>query len=86
MPQKVANCCLDLFTIPQSVAILIICHKPWHLGEVMKPKEIMYVKVRLEAELHKKLKAKAELEERSMNYLINKAVELLVNQNKEVSV
>ncbi|WEI20140.1 toxin-antitoxin system HicB family antitoxin [Acinetobacter proteolyticus] len=52
----------------------------------MKPKEIMYVKVRIEAELHKKLKAKAELEERSMNYLINKAVELLVNQNREVNV
>lgn len=50
----------------------------------MKPKEFVYVKVRLNDELHKKLKAKAQQEERSMNYLINKAVELLVNQSKEV--
>ncbi|WP_278492012.1 toxin-antitoxin system HicB family antitoxin [Acinetobacter gyllenbergii] len=50
----------------------------------MKHKEFMYVKVRLDMDLHKKLKAKAQQEERSMNYLINKAVELLVNQSKEV--
>lgn len=50
----------------------------------MKPKEITYVKVRLNDELHKRLKAKAQLEERSMNYLINKAVELLITQNREV--
>ncbi|MDH0031332.1 MULTISPECIES: toxin-antitoxin system HicB family antitoxin [unclassified Acinetobacter] len=50
----------------------------------MKPKEFIYVKVRLKDELHERLKAKAQQEERSMNYLINKAVELLVNQNKEV--
>lgn len=49
----------------------------------MKSKEFVYIKARLDIDLHKKLKAKAELEERSMNYLINKAVELLVNQ-KEV--
>lgn len=46
----------------------------------MKQKEFVYVKVRLDAELHEKLKAKAQLEERSMNYLINKAVELLVTK------
>lgn len=50
----------------------------------MKPKEIIYIKARLDTELHKRLKAKAECEERSMNYLINKAVELLVNQSKGV--
>jgi hypothetical protein len=52
----------------------------------MKSKEFIYVKVRLNDELHKKLKVKAQLEERLMNYLINKAVELLVNPNKEVKV
>nr|WP_314367676.1 toxin-antitoxin system HicB family antitoxin [uncultured Acinetobacter sp.] len=50
----------------------------------MKPKKFVYIKGRLDADLHKKLKEKAQLEERSMNYLINKAVELMVNQPKEV--
>ena len=36
--------------------------------------------IRIPPELHKKLKDKAMIEERSMNYLINKAVELLLNQ------
>ncbi|MCY6411169.1 toxin-antitoxin system HicB family antitoxin [Acinetobacter sp. VNH17] len=49
----------------------------------MKKVKTVDVKVRLNIELHQKLKAKAQLEERSMNYLINKAVELLVNQSKE---
>lgn len=52
----------------------------------MKQKVFLCVKVRLNDELHKELKAKAELEERSMNYLINKAVGILVNPNKEVKV
>lgn len=52
----------------------------------MKPKEFMYVKFRLKGELHKKLKEKSQQEERSMNYLINKAVELMVNQTKETKV
>ena len=38
------------------------------------------VAVRISPELHKQLKEKAANEERSMNYLINKAVELLLNQ------
>lgn len=46
----------------------------------MKVKEIAYVKVRIESNLHKELKNKAEKDERSMNYLINKAVELYLNQ------
>ncbi|WP_332604845.1 toxin-antitoxin system HicB family antitoxin [Acinetobacter sp. ESBL14] len=46
----------------------------------MKPKEFMYVKFRLNGELHKKLKEKSQQEERSMNYLINKAVKLLIVQ------
>lgn len=35
---------------------------------------------RLKPELHKLLKEKAEKEDRSLNYLMNKAVELLLNQ------
>ncbi|WP_171548957.1 toxin-antitoxin system HicB family antitoxin [Acinetobacter sp. Ac_3412] len=46
--------------------------------------QVIDVKVRLKDELHKKLKAKAQQQERSMNYLINKAVELLVNKDKGV--
>lgn len=46
----------------------------------MKPKEFVYVKVRLELDSHKQLKAKGEREERSMNFLINKAVKLLIAQ------
>ena len=38
------------------------------------------VAVRIPPELHKQLKEKASKEELSMNYLINKAVELLLNQ------
>ncbi|ENX15549.1 hypothetical protein F895_02095 [Acinetobacter sp. CIP 64.2] len=52
----------------------------------MKSREFVYIKGRLDADLHKKLKAKAQQEERSMNYLINKAVELMVNQSQEVKV
>lgn len=36
---------------------------------------------RLKNELHELLKEKAKKEERSMNYLMNKAVELLLNQD-----
>ncbi|MFW1859232.1 toxin-antitoxin system HicB family antitoxin [Acinetobacter defluvii] len=38
------------------------------------------VRFRLVANLHEALKDKAEKEERSMNYLMNKAVELLLSQ------
>lgn len=38
------------------------------------------VKARIKADLHQKLKDLALKEERSMNYLINKAVELLVTK------
>lgn len=43
--------------------------------KVVDSKEIVYVKVRLKSDLHQKLKDRATDEERSMNYLINKAVE-----------
>ena len=38
------------------------------------------VRVRVSNELHEELKAHARKEERSMNYLMNKAVGLLLNQ------
>lgn len=37
------------------------------------------VRVRVSVGLHEDLKARAKKEERSMNYLINKAVELYLN-------
>ncbi|ENU24207.1 hypothetical protein F993_01523 [Acinetobacter proteolyticus] len=52
----------------------------------MKSREFVYIKGRLDADLHRKLKEKSQQEERSMNYLINKAVELMVNPAKETKV
>lgn len=46
--------------------------------------EFFYVKARLKADLHRKLLEKAELEERSITYLINKAVELFTADIDEV--
>ncbi|WP_110975125.1 toxin-antitoxin system HicB family antitoxin [Acinetobacter sp. WCHAc060042] len=40
------------------------------------------VAVRIPPELHKQLKEKAAKDERSMNYLINKAVEFYLNQKE----
>ena len=43
--------------------------------------QIVYVKARLQSDLHEKLKAYGKEDKRSMNYLINKAVEqFLKNQ------
>lgn len=46
----------------------------------MKHKEFVYVKVRLNDELCKNLKVKAQLEERSMNYLLD-PIQLLSDPN-----
>lgn len=49
-------------------------------GGCMKD-QIVYVKARLQSDLHEKLKAYGKEDKRSMNYLINKAVEqFLKNQ------
>ncbi|ENX41529.1 hypothetical protein F887_01925 [Acinetobacter sp. NIPH 2100] len=56
--------CGYIYYMPQFVAY----------GAEMKSIKFVYIKGRLDADLHKKLKAKAQQEERSMNYLINKAV------------
>ncbi|MFP0547881.1 toxin-antitoxin system HicB family antitoxin [Acinetobacter baumannii] len=45
--------------------------------QTAKPTDVRF---RLEKELHEPLKELAKKEERSMNYLMNKAVELLLNQ------
>jgi predicted HicB family RNase H-like nuclease len=46
--------------------------------------DIVYVKVRIERGLHEKLKKVAQNEKRSMNYLMNKSVEVLLSiKNRE---
>ena len=42
--------------------------------------DIVYVKSRLQADLHEKLKQYGKSEQRSMNYLMNKAVEQFLKQ------
>ena len=43
---------------------------------------IVYVKARLQSDLHEKLKAHGKADNRSMNYLINKAVEQFLKQQE----
>jgi predicted HicB family RNase H-like nuclease len=52
----------------------------WRIVMKDKQKKSTDVRFRLEGELHDSLKEKAKKEERSMNYLMNKAVELLLTQ------
>lgn len=51
-----------------------------HCEVKMEQKKSIDVRFRLDGNLHRQLKEKSEKEERSMNYLMNKAVELLLNQ------
>ena len=51
------------------------------LGGDMK-EEIVYVKGRLDSDLHKELKAIAIKDKRSIVYLLNEAVELLIEKYK----
>ena len=51
------------------------------LGGDMK-EEIVYVKGRLDSDLHKKLKVIAKEDKRSIVYLLNEAVKLLVEKHK----
>lgn len=46
--------------------------------------KIVYVKARLQSDLHEKLKTYGKEDRRSMNYLINKAVEQFLKQQKNV--
>lgn len=47
----------------------------------MKEK-VVYVKARLQSDLHEKLKTHGKEDKRSMNYLINKAVEQFLKQQE----
>jgi len=44
--------------------------------------KIVYVKTRLQSDLHEKLKTYGKEDRRSMNYLINKAVEQFLKQQE----
>lgn len=44
--------------------------------------DIVYVKGRLDSDLHKELKAIAKEEKRSIVYLLNEAVKLLIEKHK----
>lgn len=46
------------------------------------PQKPIDVRVRVSIELHEELKTHAKKEERSMNYLINKAVEFYLEQKE----
>ena len=56
----------------------------WGYGGKMKnnPQKPIDVRVRVSIELHEELKTHAKKEERSMNYLINKAVEFYLEQKE----
>lgn len=67
------------------MAIVIKRHKVWHVKEdVVKEnrQKPIDVRVRVSNELHESLKTYAAKEERSMNYLINKAVEHFLKQQE----
>ena len=67
------------------MAIVIKRHKVWHVKEdVVKEnrQKPIDVRVRVSNELHESLKTYAAKEERSMNYLINKAVEQFLKQQE----
>lgn len=77
-----ANKSSNVFTLPQIVAIVMKSHSLWQYGVSMelqqaKPTDVRF---RLEKDLYEPLKELAKQEERSMNYLMNKAVELLLKQ------
>ena len=50
--------------------------------EKVVKEEIVYVKGRLDSGLHKELKSIAKQDKRSMVYLLNEAVKLLVEKHK----
>ena len=64
------------------MAIVIKRHKVWHKYGVCMKEEIVYVKGRLDSDLHKELKAIAKEDKRSIVYLLNEAVKLLVEKHK----
>jgi predicted transcriptional regulator len=51
-------------------------------GEVSMEQNFVYVKGRLDTDLHKELKVIAQEDKRSMVYLLNEAVKLLIEKHK----
>lgn len=60
----------------------IILHPKMGTKEKAVKEEIVYVKGRLDSDLHKELKVIAKEDKRSMVYLLNEAVKLLVEKHK----
>jgi len=60
----------------------IISHPRMGTKENVVKEQIVYVKGRLDSDLHKELKAIAKQDKRSMVYLLNEAVKLLVEKHK----
>ena len=58
--------------MPQSEALIRVDMK----------EKIVYVKARLQSDLHQRLKTYGKEDKRSMNYLINKAVEQFLKQQE----
>ncbi len=52
------------------------------LSRVDMKEKIVYVKARLQSDLHEKLKSYGKEDKRSMNYLINKAVEQFLKEQE----
>lgn len=61
---------------------IIALHPNVGTREKAVKEEIVYVKGRLDSDLHKELKAIAKEDKRSMVYLLNEAVKLLVEKHK----
>ena len=60
----------------------IISHPKMGTKENVVKEQIVHVKGRLDSDLHKELKAIAKQDKRSMVYLLNEAVKLLVEKHK----
>ena len=60
----------------------IISHPKMGTKENVVKEQIVYVKGRLDSDLHKELKAIAKQDKRSIVYLLNEAVKLLVEKHK----
>ena len=60
----------------------IILHPKMGTEEKAVKEEIVYVKGRLDSDLHKELKVIAKEDKRSIVYLLNEAVKLLVEKHK----
>lgn len=58
----------------------------WGYRENKMKDKLICIKSRVKEDTHQKLKTRAEQEERSMNYLINKALEQFLNQPTAIGI